>query len=402
MVFQPFTTDEIYENLRDRIIDRTEDLTNFSERSVNHTLTRYGYAEYWRLFEHGMLAVQLSGWVDYAGGPVDEEDLRAAGITRPEDVNLDLLNFFMDDSDLDALASQNGIERDPGSFARGEVLFSVSEEYTEVPAGTIVATEPDAANNVLRYETTRQVTASQGEGGVLAPIQAELRGPEYNVGSGIITELPESEAGVDSVTNLTATFGGENPEDNDALRIRVRNALTRNSGGGTVQGLTGAIEQEIDGVEEGDVLVDEVRSPDPASDPRERSAPYGNVVVNGGDEDDVRAAIERYRPSCIDHFLVRPTNYVTNIDIDVAGSSIDAARTESKIINHVSDLKLGDNLRQAVVFQLVLNTDDDIKNIRNVQITTDVSGEVVGDLLIAPDEIAVPGTIDVSVVDPIP
>ena len=402
MVFQPFTTDEIYENLRDRIIDRTEELTNFSERSVNHTLARHGYAEYWRFFEHGILAIQLSGWVEFAGGPIDNDDLRTAGVTKPEKVDLDLLNFFMDDADLDALAAQNGIERDPGSLASGEVLFSVSTESTAVPAGTVVATEPDAANEALRYETTRRVVSADGEGGVLAPIEAEERGSEYNVGSGIVTELPESTAGVESVTNLEAIFGGEAPEDNDSLRVRVASALTRNSGGGTVHGLVGAIEQEIDGVEEGDVIIEEFRAPDPNTDPRGRDAPYGEVIVNGGDESAIEAAIERYRPSCIDHFLVRPTTYTTDVTIEVAGSSIDVNRIETEIIQHISDLKLGDNLRRAKFYQIILNSDADIVNVTNIDLTTDVSGSVLGDLLIDPDEIAAPGTISVSVTDPTP
>jgi hypothetical protein len=402
MVFQPISTDDIYENLRDRIIDRTEDLTNFSERSVNYTLARYGFAEYWRLFEHGMLAIQLSGWAEFAGGPIDEEDLRLAGITEPEDVNLPLLNFFMDDSDLDALAAQNGIERDPGSFAVGEVLFSVSQEQTEVPAGTAVETEADAAGDILRYETTRRVISEEGEGGVIAPIQAEERGPEYNVGSGLIVNIPESTAGLSSVTNLDATYDGEEPEDNDSLRIRVQNSLTRSSGGGTVHGLIGSIESAIDGVEEGDVTVDEVRSPDPGTDPRGRSAPYGDVVVNGGDEDDVRDAIERYRPSCIDHFLVRPTSYQLDIDIRITGESVNINAIESNIINYVSELKLGDNMRRAKLYQVVLNTDSDIVNVTDISVSSDATREFLGDLLVDEDEIVIPGSVSVSVREPTP
>lgn len=388
MPYIPTTHDELYEQLRDRIIDRTEKLTNFEEGSLNHTLAT-GVAGYFEYFEHALLAVQLSAWIETAGGPIDEQDLRRLDI-EPERIDLDLVNAYMEDQDLDELAIQNGVRRDPGARARGEVVFLVDNESVTVPAGTRVMTDSDSyAGRPREYRTLEDTSPESGSTGARVEVEAVDVGPEYNVGAGAITTMPSSPPGVRDVTNQTPITGGEPEETNAELRERAKAAVTQRSGGGTAAGITGGIVEMVDGVDEDNVYIEEHFNP--PSGP-----PYVEVVVEGGEDSHVEDAIEQLHPTGIRHLLNRPERYHVDVTVVMSGGPINLDRVEGEIARYLSERGLGEDVNRAALVQAIMNADTDIENIETLNLRSDRTGAIGGDLALNADEMAVAGEIDVS------
>jgi hypothetical protein len=400
MAYQPLSRKERREQVIDALSGAVPGLTNWEENTVNWVIAD-AFAAEWYDYDHVALAVQLSGWVATAGGPVDTDDLRDLGID-PEPVDMELLNSMMDDSDLDALASQIGITRIPGSRAKGEVVFGTIEQSVTIPAETVLSTSDvtvDGESRTLEFETTGDVTSGPGQTTVSAPIRAAGVGTAYNVGAGTITSIINGPGGIEGVTNPEPTSGGEGPETNDELRTRVMNAPTETSYGGTTDGIRGAIVSEIDGIERDDVNIIEHHDP-PGSDPGPYGGmPYAEVVVDGGVEDNVLEVIDDAKPCAVGHELVRPTE--TTIDITATAyaprdaADISVSRVRDTLKQYISDLGIGEDLWRDQVIEHIMDADEDIINIDPLTITAD--GATVGnDYTVGPREVARAGTISIS------
>ena len=271
MPIETLSKQEAAEQLRESLSDEVPALTNFIEGTANNQITEQGIGGFVERITHLGLAAQLSGWVDTAGGPITADKLETVGI-EPSAVDIDLLQQYTNRSDLDALAEQNGVERDPGEFATGEVLFVTNTAETEIPAGTELYTGALVDGTRYGYQTTETVSPTGVQTNVIAPIEALSRGASSNVGSGSINTFFGRPTGVESVTNPDATSGGEDEESNASLRRRTRTALTRTSGGGTVRGMEGSIERAFDDVDLNDVLVVE--------HPGKSVPPYDDAPLN--------------------------------------------------------------------------------------------------------------------------
>lgn len=398
MPYTPDSQENLFDALQERIEGRTDKLTHFEPGTLNHTLGHDVFAGHFEVYEHALLAMQLSGWINYAGGPVDEEDLVQLGISV-DAVDLSLLNRYMNDTDLDALAAQNGVTRDPGDRAEGEALFLTTTDAVTVPAGTQVATprdsvrftDADAPQQRRIYETTADATPDAGTTGAIAPIEAARIGPAYNVGPGSVSELIAPPAGVRDVTNQTAITGGELPETNAELRTRAKASTTQGSGGGTAEGITGGLVERVDGLDADDVFIQEYY-PD-------NSDNYVEVTVDGGDDSRVRPLVEDkdgLRPTGIRHILNRPTLYYVEITATLTGAPIDIDRVESEVNRYMSERGIGENVNRATLITAIVNADDDISNITDLELRTDQTGAIEGDLVIDPDEKAVTGSITVN------
>src|SRR6185312_5126368 len=88
-----------------------------------------------------------------------------------------------------------------------------------IPVGTAVMTKKTA-----RYLTTREATLQAGETSVEVPVAAENAATPIAT-AGELDRLALSIAGIDSVSNDTATFQSAGPETDEALRARARRAL---------------------------------------------------------------------------------------------------------------------------------------------------------------------------------
>jgi hypothetical protein len=360
------TQAEIYDRLQDRLTGQTPELTNFVDGSLNEVIFNRGFSRYWsREFEYAVLASQLSGWIEYAGGPLTDGDLVELGLD-PTTIDVGHLNGFLPDQQLDELAAINGVSRDPGDRAIGEVLFTTTSDAVRIDAGTRVSTPPGSTTRTgtgLGFSTTDAVQPDPGTTTVLAPIEAEAVGDEYNVGSGQITHLPSNSPGVVDVTNPEATHEGQDEESNAELRTRAKQAPLATSGGGTTAGIRGFIVETVDGVEEGDVILDEFY------DPAGRS-PYVDVIADGGTQTAVEDAIASAHSSGIEHLLVRPTIVTLDVSTDVETTGdVDAAAVENVIADHISDRGLGETLYRDRLIRDVMESDTDILNLADLTIT---------------------------------
>lgn len=388
MPITPPTQNDIYTDIRDRVVASDAEITNWSPNSPEKALTDEGFASLLEALWHATLAAQLSGWIDYAGGPIDEADLDDLGLvakTNGGSVDLDLLNSMLRDKDLDAKAAQNSVTRDPGAYATGELEITTTSDSVVVDAGFRVTTDE---TEPLAFETTEEVTPAAGSTTVTAPLQAVQRGSAYNVGSGTITQMPSPPPGVQSVTNPTATTGGENAETNAELRARAKRALVQNSGGGTTGGIEGGLVSAFDGVDTGDVIVDEFPDATP---------PYADVIVDGGPADsEVQATINDLKPVAITHNLVRPTQVTIDVSADVTGTSVDTGALEAAVTDYLETLGIGEDVIRDSIIATLMTEDADVTGIASLTVS-DSGGTIADDRAIGPREKAVPGTVSVTV-----
>lgn len=368
MVLEPDTQQNIYERIRDAIA-AASNITNFSPNSPEKAITDEGFSAEMRERQHEELAVQLSTYIDYAGKEITEQDLDDLGIDT-ENVDLDLLNSFIEDSDLDKLVKRYSIFRDPGAFATGTVTFQTSSEEVVIPDGTEVGTQPDADGDYLSFFTTKEVVSAQGSTSVDAPIQAANRGTVYNVGSGTITYLPESVPGVGGdppVNNANATTGGEDEETNSELRQRAKEQLVGTSGGGTLQGVENGLVAAFAGLDEENVEIVEYPNQDPVT--------FDYVVDGGPSDQELRNEMDTLRPVAIEGALVRPTQVTIDLSIDVKGKSIDTVAVEEDLRSYINNLGLGDKYIVDKVIQTTMNADDGIDSISTL--TTTIKDETI-------------------------
>jgi len=389
MPITPPTQNDIYTDIRDRVVASDANITNWSPNSPEKALTDEGFASLLETIWHATLAAQLSGWIEYAGGPIDEDALDDLGLTSVSNggsVDLTLLNSMMRDTDLDAKAAQNSVTRDPGAYSTGEIEITTTNDSVVVDEGFRVQTDdPDP----LVFETTEEVTPAAGSTTVTAAIQALERGAEYNVGSGTITVMPSPPPGVQGVTNPTATTGGENEERNAELRERAKQAIVQNSGGGTTGGVEGGLAAAFDGVDAADVIVDEFHSATP---------PYADVIVDGGPSDsEVQAEIDALRPVAIQHNLIRPTQITIDVTADVTGSDVDATALESAVTDYLEELGAGEDIIRDSIIATLMTEDPDVTGIDSLTIS-DSGGSVSDDRSVGSREKAVAGAVSVTVV----
>jgi len=382
---EPDTTGSIFDQIKSTIASLS-DITNFATNSPERAIVA-AFSDEYRERQHELLSVQLSSRIRYAAKTITKEDLDDLGLDADR-VDLDKLNGFQEDSDLDALAARNGISRDPGSFATGQVTFQITSDSAVIPADTRVTTPPDGSGDVIAFETTEEVAASAGDTELTAPVEAVERGTQGNVGSGSLTRLPSPPplvGGDPPVTNNSATTGGEDEETNAELRERTRNALVGTAGGGTTEGVESGLVEAFDGLDLEDVLVDE-------------SVSSGfDVVVDGGPSDsDLNDEIDRLQPVAIEGTLVRPTDVTIDVTVDVSGSSINTSRVDEEIREYISGRGLGGDIIRDVLVATVINADDGITGISSL--STSANGTSFSDdKSIGPRESPEPGSITVNV-----
>ncbi len=118
-------------------------------------------------------------------------------------------------------ATDFNITVDTGSKATGIVTFSRETNTGDVtiPLGTKVAVSVSLGS--LQFVTTEEVTIYDGDYSADADIEALLVGSEYNVEPTTIRYFVDVIAGVDSVSNSSATSGGTDGDDTESLRNKI-------------------------------------------------------------------------------------------------------------------------------------------------------------------------------------
>jgi hypothetical protein len=185
---------------------------------------------------------------------------KAFGLTRDTDVQAVIDRAF------ESLASNYGIFRRSGKFARGEVTFYTTKRPTStilIPLGTLVsggsttfkvlsATSIPFANLARFYDPT------SGRYQVTVSVQATTVGASGNVAANQVRKVVSGVSGV-SVVNNGSMFGGDGQETNLELATRAQNALA-SVDSGTARGylqtaadVPGVLQAEV--VSAGDALM---------------------------------------------------------------------------------------------------------------------------------------------------
>jgi len=352
--FDPRTDDEIFESLKARLQNRIPKLTNFIETSFNFVFTS-SVAEQQHKAEVAAASVQLSGWSDYSGKQLTQEDLDELGITG---VNPIEINQFVDSDHLDELGKAFGVSRDPGSRAVG-TLEITTLQTTTILEGTQFGTQPDNAGNFIAFETTETVDIDGAQSDFPVPIRAVEVGVQGNVAGGVITYLPDPPVGVDSVVNPQPTSGGADVQSTESLRTDIQNAVVESAEGGTTEGLGAFIENNTDAVS---VIVQEFFQ----GDQQHGQFPHGHVIVFGGTDANVEDAIDFARPSGVQHFLIRPDIIELSIAITVEGGDIDTGLIETAVEDFFDGSDLGVDVFEDKIIQTVMNADTDVENITDI------------------------------------
>lgn len=355
MTSEPRTQSEIYNSLRNSLTGKIAKLTNFTDRSFNYVWTQ-AFSQQVRELEVKALASEFAGYIDYAGGPITEEQLE--DLDLDDDVDVEEINELMDDQQLDELVKIVGVSRDEGAKATGEVTFTTQTPLTTMPEGTRVTTPPDSSGETIDFLTTQEVQTIDGETNISGvPIEAIEVGEEYNVTSNNITRVSNPPVGVRSVNNPISTTGGEDREENDELRARAKNAVGGASEGGTVEGIKSYLRNTIGPVSDTDVVIDEFTDVQP---------PYVDVIVDGGLDQEVKNAIEFSRPTGIRHNLVRPEVVEIGVEAQLQGSDVNYVTVENAVTDFLLNLGIGDTFYKDALIREIMTSDDDIINIERL------------------------------------
>jgi len=135
---------------------------------------------------------------------------------------------------LDLKVLELGLTRKPGQKASGFVTVFRNRPKPDpvtIPAGTGIKTARDDQGREVRFNTLENVVLPADVTEVMALIEAETVGSEYNVGTGVLNKLSIHIAGIDGVTNKDVDLGsglrtwqvaaGADPETDDELRKRA-------------------------------------------------------------------------------------------------------------------------------------------------------------------------------------
>jgi len=342
----------IFESLRSNLVGRIVKLTNFTDRSFNYVWTQ-AFAEEVRELQEFVAVSQITGFIDYTGGPIDEDDLGELGYEGL--ITTERVNELMDENYLDEYVKIVGLTRNTGSPATGTVTFDTQNPETIIQAGTRVTTAPEADGTTTDFLTTERAESESGSISVSnVPIESIGSGEEFNVPANKITRITNPPVGVTGVANPESTTGGEDRETNDELRGRAKRAVPSAGEGGTEDGIKAFIRNNVEAVQQNDIIIDEFTDEKP---------PFVDVIVDGGLDSAVTDAIEFSRPTGIRHNLVRPQVVQLGVSLDPVGTDIDTNNVDGTITDFLLELGIGEEFFEDQFIREVMESDDDIINI---------------------------------------
>ena len=355
MTFQPRDTEQVLDDLESNLKGKIERLSNFTRRSFNFVFAR-AYAREIRRAEVRNLASELSGFIEYSGGPVTQNDLDNLGVTGVEPSEV---NEFMSDEFLDEYVKIVGIRRFEGTRASGSVRINTQVSRTVIPEGTVVTTSANDTGSIRSFETVSDTVVEDGVTVVQdVSVQAVEPGEESNVPANTIIRFESPPVGVQGVTNPAPTTGGEERESNAELRERAKNAVRSASEGGTTDGIKGFIRKNIEGVGEDDIAIDENLSVQPTT---------VDVVVDGGIRQNVIDAIETSRPTGIKHELVRPETIQIGMNTFLStDSSVDTQRVTDSAESFLLNKGITEDFFEDELIREIMTADTRVQNIESL------------------------------------
>lgn len=357
MVIKPRDTGEIYESVRDELTSRITKVTNFVSGSFNNAFLA-SHSEQIREAEIKALAGELAGLVDYAGKDLTQADLNRLGI---ENVDPERINEYMEESQLDRLAANYTIQRDPGTPATGNVILETSSPTT-IQNGMSVGTEPDATGEYTKYfvfegdlnefdpDSSESISLEEGENEL--QIVSEDVGTEYNVGPSTVTYIPNPQPSIQSVNNIDPVDGAEDEEETEALRSRVKDSIFDSADGGTKPGMESYIEENSSSPV--DVNIDEFKDQKP---------PFVDVVIDGGDDQELEELIEESRSVGIRHNLARPNEISFGVFATLVGEDIDTDIVENEIDSYIASIGLSESFSFSSLLNKIISSQKEVESV---------------------------------------
>lgn len=194
---------------------------------------------------------------------------------------------------LDLITQGFGVTRRPAVHATGTQQFYVDSALAEdvlIPEGTKVQTE---GPEVIRFETTEQVTLVAGETTVSVPSRALEPGPRGNVGANKVVQWTNTKPVAALRTNNSNSYaGGRRKESDSELRKRAEKGGNENARG-THRALVDALSR-LDGTLSVVVLVNDTNTAGGAG----WGLPENNIEVvidYEGEDQDVIDTIAEYK-----------------------------------------------------------------------------------------------------------
>lgn len=230
---------------------------------------------------------------------------------------------------LDLKAADYNVLRNPAVKTKGDVILI--REGTDgnliIPAGTEVATAVGVDGRRLKYIVADQAVIPTGQSQAPVSVEAEFEGAEYNVGTGMITELLIHINGIIQVTNNSdwITREGCDEEDDDSLRERAQEAWAGLASGGTPEAYR-VWARQVPGVMV--VWVDD-------SQPRGQGSVDIYITSSTGAPtpgliSDVQALIDTKRPICANALVKGPELVYVNFDVLLMVDSGDTTMIRNK------------------------------------------------------------------------
>jgi len=355
MAIQPRSIEEIYGDVRSKLENRITKMTNFVSGSFNNAFLASHSAQV-QESEIKALAAELAGAVDYAGKDLTESDLQRIGV---DGIDPERINQYMEDSQLDRLAANFNVSRDEGSRASGSIIIESSSQTT-ITNGMEVGTQPNAAGRFDRYLVTDEDpeefdedsngTISIDEGENELNLVAEDVGQDFNAGPNTITYIANPQPSVQEVYNPEAVDGGEDEEENDSLRSRIKTAVFDSADGGTRLGMESYIEENAS--DPVDVNIDEFKDEG-----------FVDVVIDGGEDEELKQLIDDSRPTGIRHNLARPNEITFSVFTSLVGDDIETEFVESDISNQLSNIGLGGSFSSSSLLNTIISSQDEIESV---------------------------------------
>lgn len=240
---------------------------------------------------------------------------------------------------LDAVSAVMGLTRTTAVAAIGTVTFSRSEAATvdiDIPLGTRVSNQDTS----IIFATTEKATLAAGATSVNVPVDAKVPGANSNVAIGAITNMVDTIAGIETVTNVAATTLGADAESDAELRLRTRTYTP--DAKATIAALTSILEA-IDGVT--DVLVTE-----------DTSSHTVTAVLIGGADAAITEAIAATRPAGIPVTWSHATTVLIAVTATVSKKTgYTAATVLANITAALTDYFDGLNIADAVTYSSLVS-----------------------------------------------
>ncbi len=135
--------------------------------------------------------------------------------------------------ELDYLAEERGLVRRPALTASGTLQFGVYMAPwvdLKIPAGSLCR----AGEEGPAYITLEDAIIKSGTKTASVPAQAVEPGRQGNCAAGAVNQMVTVPSGIGYVTNEAAFTGGDDPETDESLRVRIQEIFINPALGGNV------------------------------------------------------------------------------------------------------------------------------------------------------------------------